>query len=349
MTLPVGTITLSDVNVELGYSPTALINMGDAAVRTLAGVPSGAISMQNLQGKSSAWAGTYNVNTFTNGTNLRTWALANGWNGASQATVTITNCYIASTTSFEPALTIDGSWPGGLTVNVTSTAKVFGGGGAGGQVNTATYGGVGNAGGHAIYLGASLSLPGLGVLYLVNLGYVCGGGGGGGTGYGGGGGGAGGGWGGFSQNTYGGGSGGTPSTVSGGNGTVQTTGTQTWGTGGGGGFGLFGGSGAGGFPTPSSATYGRGGIVTGGGGGRYSVYNAGGGDGGTTSGNGNNAVFISSNSGGGGGGGGWGATGGYGYTGSLGYAGGVGGKAISLNGKTVNTGGSTGTFYGAIS
>jgi len=53
MTLPAGQISLSEVNVELNLSPTATISLNDAAVRALAGVPSGAIAMSNLQGKSN--------------------------------------------------------------------------------------------------------------------------------------------------------------------------------------------------------------------------------------------------------------------------------------------------------
>lgn len=53
MTLPAGQISLSEVNVELNLSPTATISLNDAAVRSLAGVPSGQISMSNLQGKSN--------------------------------------------------------------------------------------------------------------------------------------------------------------------------------------------------------------------------------------------------------------------------------------------------------
>lgn len=44
---------MSQVNTELGYSSTATISLNDSAVRTLAGVSSGAISMSNLQGKSN--------------------------------------------------------------------------------------------------------------------------------------------------------------------------------------------------------------------------------------------------------------------------------------------------------
>lgn len=55
MPTPTGTISLSDVNVELGRSSTANISMNEAAVRTLAGVGGSGtiITMDNLRGKSS--------------------------------------------------------------------------------------------------------------------------------------------------------------------------------------------------------------------------------------------------------------------------------------------------------
>ena len=47
------TISLNQVNTELGLSATANISLNQAAVRTLAGVASGTISMSNLWGKSN--------------------------------------------------------------------------------------------------------------------------------------------------------------------------------------------------------------------------------------------------------------------------------------------------------
>jgi hypothetical protein len=59
MVLPTGTISMSQVNTELGRSATASLNLNDAAVRSLAGIPSGAISMNDLRGKGSAVSVAY--------------------------------------------------------------------------------------------------------------------------------------------------------------------------------------------------------------------------------------------------------------------------------------------------
>lgn len=61
MTLPTGTISMSQVNTELGRSSTATISLNESAVRTLAGVASGAISMDNLRGKSAMSVTASNV------------------------------------------------------------------------------------------------------------------------------------------------------------------------------------------------------------------------------------------------------------------------------------------------
>jgi hypothetical protein len=52
MATPTGTISLSDVNIELRRSSTAGIDMNDSQVRALARRGSGSISLADLQGKS---------------------------------------------------------------------------------------------------------------------------------------------------------------------------------------------------------------------------------------------------------------------------------------------------------
>ena len=52
---------MSQVNTELGRSSTATISLNESAVRTLAGVPSGTISMNNLRGKSAMSVSANNV------------------------------------------------------------------------------------------------------------------------------------------------------------------------------------------------------------------------------------------------------------------------------------------------
>ena len=54
MTLQItGAISLGNVGAELGRAVGAVTSLGETAVRNLAGVPSGAIKLSNLYGKSS--------------------------------------------------------------------------------------------------------------------------------------------------------------------------------------------------------------------------------------------------------------------------------------------------------
>jgi len=63
-----GTISLSQVNTELGRSATAAINLNDGQVRSLAGQASGAVSMANLRGKSGIYvASGGSENTYASG------------------------------------------------------------------------------------------------------------------------------------------------------------------------------------------------------------------------------------------------------------------------------------------
>lgn len=341
MTLPAsGAISMSQVNTELGVATTTTSSLNDSAVRTLFGKASGTISMSDGYGKANQFNGAIASNQ-TN-LNLRTWALANGWNGSSAAVITINSgAYVYSTSTGTPGLTIDGSWPAGVTL--VNNGFIMGKGGDGGGWPLAQMSGYN--GGNAISLGVNCT--------ITNNSYIGGGGGGGGAEYYnvmGGGGGAGGGAGGGCQ--YGSGPYPQPApSTGGGPGSAGANGTYYPGGGSGkSAWGPVAGSGAGGRIMPGSggagtrnAQYsGTGGYGGGAGGGATSNGGSGsyGGSGGSA---GNSGGSYSGQ--GAGGGGGWGASGG---TGRYVAGGGSGGKAIALNGYTATRNGA-GTTYGAVS
>jgi hypothetical protein len=103
------------VNIELGRSATASINMNESAVRTLAGVPSGAISMNNFYGKANEFSFTISSNQIN--ANLRSLAISAGWNQNTALIATIASgIYVYSNSTGTPGLTINGAYPGGVTL-----------------------------------------------------------------------------------------------------------------------------------------------------------------------------------------------------------------------------------------
>ncbi len=348
----------ADVNVELGLSATAQISLGSVAVRGLYGVPSGAIRLAaDGYGKASAFFAT--ITSSQQNLNLRTFALANGWNGTTAATITVDSAvYLWSDTTATAGLIIDGSWPNGITL--INNGFIIGKGGRGGGDSA----GVALAGGAALSLGTNVT--------ITNNSYIAGGGGGGGcqpailsfVGAGGGGG-AGGGDGGDGLGSSGG--------AGGALGATGATGTSAS-------FGKYGGGG-GGRILPGTGGAGRPGTTDPG------QPGLGGGSGGA-GGAGVNRIGFCGPPGGespprygtvaAGGGGGWGASGGTGastgvqcqgfpayssgsggsassvggnfsgFTAGASVAGAVGGRAVALNGFTV-TWNAFGTRYGAIS
>jgi hypothetical protein len=366
MTLPVGEISLSQVNTELSTPSTSLISLDQTNVRSLASVPSGTISMSNLQGKSSQFVATISSDQIN--LDLYTWATGAGYPGSGAAQITVApGIYVYSTNTGTNALTIPASFGAG-NLTLVNNGYIMGMGGSGGSVGPSP--GVqtapGGAGGNAM----SISTP----IILTNNSYIAGGGGAGGSaaassGQGGGGGGAGGG----SGATIG------PATsVGGAGGAVGASGSNgsgPLGSGGGGGRVLPGTGGAGG--TVAAATPTANAVGNGGGSG------GGGGAGRTTLGPTPVSPGFKAAGGMGGGGGGWGAAGGAGIAGSwtvpgglptipgaqggpggtanaagtsgswsgptTGTApGGAGGKAINLNGNSI-TYPAVGTLYGAVS
>jgi hypothetical protein len=138
-------------------------------VRSLFGVASGAISMSDGYGKSSQFAFTISSNQ-TNA-DLRTLAVNAGWDQSSKVVATIgSGVYISSNSTGTPALTVSGSFPGG--VDLVNNGFIIGMGGNGANATVANLPGL--AGGNALTVSVAVS--------ITNNGTIGGGGGGGGRG-----------------------------------------------------------------------------------------------------------------------------------------------------------------------
>jgi hypothetical protein len=335
MTLPVfpNPISLNQVNVELSIVGTTLISLNQASVRTLAGVPSGAISMNNLHGKSARAQIVVNLASSTANLDYIVNSILGYSFGNTDFILNINaGVYAYATGVGFPAVYIRGT-ASGDTVTINNSGYIIGAGGRGGDADTT---------GEAGQVGVLFLLSG-GVTTTINNAagaYIAGGGGGGaggnvGTG-GSGGGGGGGGAGGDIDGNVGGAGGGIGSNGS--NGAFSGSGRA----GGGGGRVLPG------VRTTPATAQGIGGSAGGSGGGS-SGGNAGGYGGGP------GEAGQSVNAGGvfgplrGGGGGGWGAAGGNVNTsgGALIRSGGAAGAAINRQGASVTVNNS-GTIYGAI-
>jgi hypothetical protein len=184
MALPTsGPLTLAQIQTEFGGSnPISLseyyaggANVPAGTSGTYGAVPSsGTISIRNFYGtQKTAPTFTATISSNQDRLNLRSWALANGWNGSSPATITLASgVWIYSATTATAALTIDGSWPGGVTL--INNGNIVGMGGNGGTAPTFTGNGPGAGGGTGIAVSTSVTIQ--------NNSNVAGGGGGGGSG-----------------------------------------------------------------------------------------------------------------------------------------------------------------------
>jgi hypothetical protein len=165
-----GPISFNAINVELGQPGATSANLNQSSYRTLAGVPSGAISLSNFYGKANQFTLTISSNQANY--NLRSAAVAAGWGQSSKVVATINSgVYVYSTSTGSAGLTIDGTWPGG--VELVNNGYILGQGGNGGGARTG-----GNYPGAAGGLALSVSAP----VSITNNGVIGGGGGGGGGG-----------------------------------------------------------------------------------------------------------------------------------------------------------------------
>lgn len=155
-----GSTSGQSINLENGQTATDLVSLNDAAVRSLAGVPSGVIVMPtDFYGKSNAFS--FNL-TSTTDANLRSLAILAGWNASSAltATIPVSNNIQASSTA-TPALTISGSFPGGVTLINNGTVYGRGGNGQAGQSNNSgsfSGGGNGFSGGIALFVSSTVTI-----------------------------------------------------------------------------------------------------------------------------------------------------------------------------------------------
>ena len=181
MTLPVsGAISFNAINVELGVAGTTQASLGQASYRTLAGVPSGAISMSNFYGKANQFS--FSIASTTTNVNLRSAAISAGWNQTSKVVCTINaGVVVYSTSTGSAALTVNGSFPGG--VELINNGTILGAGGAGGSGAWATGSSVPQAVGSVAGSSGGLGLSVSSAISINNAsGRIAGGGGGGGGG-----------------------------------------------------------------------------------------------------------------------------------------------------------------------
>jgi hypothetical protein len=196
-----GAISFNAINVELGVAGTTTANINQTSYRTLAGVPSGTISLSNFYGKSNAYVFNATISADTQNYNLRSAAIAAGWNQTTklQATVTINSgIYVGSSTTGGVAFTWTGSYPSGSTLAIVNNGTIEGAGGNGGAGGDglSAIGTAGSAGGAALQGNYAISITnnnivggggggggGAGNYYVSKTVRGAGGGGGGGAGY----------------------------------------------------------------------------------------------------------------------------------------------------------------------
>jgi len=170
-----GSTTGQSIAVELGLSATGTISLNDAAVRTLAEVPSGAIIMPtNFYGKANEYA--FSISTNQVNANLRSLAVSAGWNQSTKLVATINGgVYVYSNSTGTPGLTINGSFPNGVTlINNGYILGMGGNGGNGASTPSTSSGDGGSSGGLALLVQSAVTIN--------NASGTIGGGGGGGGG-----------------------------------------------------------------------------------------------------------------------------------------------------------------------
>ena len=185
MALPTsGVIAISDINVEFDRAETAQTSMsqlyrgGGIVTGNNTNVSaSGAISLSQFYGAKREFA--FTISTSDSDQNLRNLAILAGWDQSAPVVATVASGIVLSgeftgLTTRNPGLTINGSFPFGVTLVNNGVIVGSGGQGGTGGPNTSTPATAGGAGGAAIVASVAVSIE--------NNGTIAGGGGGGGGG-----------------------------------------------------------------------------------------------------------------------------------------------------------------------
>lgn len=173
-----GAISIANISVELGEASTTTHSLNDASFRNLAVVASGAISMSNFYGKANAFAFNATIASNTTDYNIKSAAIAAGWNQVLKLIATITvnaGIYVYASSTGAYGMQTGSTFPAGSTLSVVNNGFILGRGGNGGNcptVNSAN-GNPGTAGGPAFLASNAVT--------ITNNGTIGGGGGGGGS------------------------------------------------------------------------------------------------------------------------------------------------------------------------
>lgn len=173
-----GTLSISQISVELGRASTATTSLGESASRTLAGIPSGSISISSFYGKSNRVAITITLSSNQQNVNIFNLRGGSYVAGSSDITVNVNSgVVIGASSTGVYAMTISG-FTSGDTIRLNNSGTITGCGARGGDGG---YGGeppsagqAGSVGGNALNIAFATT--------IFNSGNIWGGGGGGGGG-----------------------------------------------------------------------------------------------------------------------------------------------------------------------
>ena len=178
-----GTTAGVSIEIENGGNGTTQISLNDAAVRTLAGIPSGAITMPtNFYGKSNRVVSNITISSSTSNYTFNKCKVSGYVAGKTCATLTINSgVYVYGTSTGTPALIVPNTWTSGDVVKIVNRGFIVAQGGNGGSGGTGTNAGAASPGSSGASGGTGLSVS-FATTVCNSGGVVAGGGGGGGGG-----------------------------------------------------------------------------------------------------------------------------------------------------------------------